>query len=623
MKKIFIIFTILYTVLGANQTNINVTLNEAITVRTKSIVYSPKKTTLYPLANVNIIAKTINPIEQKWYKLEKGGYILGSSIDIEDKNLAVEDHSVYSYKKEDKEYKVISEPFVKTRKYPSHSAPFKGVLKKYTVVRSKFIYNDEENGKWIQIDKEFIPLESVEDLSAITEINKHEQEVKEVKTIKEDRISLAARDMKKNQNDEIKIIEQEPISKLEEDIVITKVEENNNQCKIDFDSLVKSSLKRHPSILMSKSMLDSTLAELDSKEWELFPTVSLNYDYKSSDKNKIVATVEQPIWTGGKISAEINKAYAQKDEATASLDEAKLKLIDVYLKTIKDYMQSKSKLAIVKDNLDEYEKISMTFQRMMQAGILSQADKNLFNSKIASLKSEQIIANSKLDISIMKLELLSDESIDCDVYFENRSILNYNDSIRDLAELLDMTHPTLKVFKNRLKSIQEDLILSKSIFWPKLSIKGEHRHGALYKTSEDEDENIAYASLSVNFGAGLSSFSNVAKARAEINKIKMEILSKKKDLTDRLVDDYMNFVKSKEYTKILLKDVWTATQIYNSNKRLFESQKKSWLDLVNSYSELSRQKIKYEEQGIENIILEYLIALESGLIDLNTFGIKK
>lgn len=397
----------------------------------------------------------------------------------------------------------------------------------------------------------------------------------------------------------------------------------NTQCKIGFDTLVKASLEKHPSILVSKSMLESALAQIDSSEWEAYPTLSMDYSYKNSDKKKTIVTIEQPIFAGGRISAEINQAYAKKDEATASLDEAKLKLIDLYLKTIKDYMQSKSKIMILEENINEYKKLYVTFERMRKAGIMSQADKNLFDSKIAALKSEQIITNSKFEISKIKLEILSDQSIDCNINYDFRLILKNNFTVKSLSKNLEITHPTLKVLESKLRTAEEELAINKSVFSPKLSIKAEHRAGGIYDTTTLENENIAYASMTLNFGAGLSSFSNITKAKANINKAKMEILMRKKDLLDELVNNYLSLIKVKEQTKILLKDLWTTTQIYNSNKRLFKSQQKSWLDLVNSYSELSKQKIKYEELLIDENILENLISLESGLIDLNTFGIKE
>jgi len=404
---------------------------------------------------------------------------------------------------------------------------------------------------------------------------------------------------------------------------VAYAEGSNSSCSIEFEQLVLDGLNTHPSIEMSRETIKGAQFEVDSAKWGYFPSPSVDYSVKSSDKNQITARLEQPIWTGGKLNSTYDKAKALQKEANHELDENRYKLIENYIDALKEYLKAQEKITVLNQNKKQFYELSKMLDRFMNAGALSQTDKNLLNSRIASISSDLIITKSKYKVSNIQLEILTGKKINCNVIFNHQDILPMQVDADKLVNYLQEFHPTLKMMDAKILAAIAEVDNAKAKLWPSLVLRGEHVQGSVYDddNSEPENETLVYFSLNVSTGAGLSGLSNIDKAKIDISRTKFEKSTKLKELLDKLMADYTNYITAVSHTQMVEEDIKIAQLIFESNERLFLSQKKSWLDLVNSLSELNKQKVKYTELLIDKNILEYKIALKTGKVNLETLEV--
>ena len=395
----------------------------------------------------------------------------------------------------------------------------------------------------------------------------------------------------------------------------------NNSCNIEFEDLVLDGLEFHPSIEMSRESIKGAKFEVDSAEWGYYPSPSLEYSLKSLNQKQLVARLDQPIWTGGKLDSTYAKAKALQKEANHELDENRYKLVDNYTNVLKEYLKSKDKIKVLNHNKKQFYELSKMLDRFMKAGELSLTDKNLLNSRIASISSDLVITKSKHKVSNIQIEILSGKKINCNINFNHNKILPMQVDVDRLVTSLQAFHPTLKIMDAKILSSIAEMENAKSNMWPTLVLRGEHVRGTVYDESEPENETLVYLSLKVSIGAGLSGLTKIDKARISISRTKFEKNAKLKELLDKLMSDYTNYITAVSHLQMIQDDIQVAQLIFESNERLFLSQKKSWLDLVNSLSELSKQKIKYAELQVEKKILEYKIALTTGKVNLVTLEV--
>ena len=102
---------------------------------------------------------------------------------------------------------------------------------------------------------------------------------------------------------------------------------------MNFEDLISKAVNHHPSIQMSQEAFKMSDEELNSAKWQYFPTPSV--DFSNSSKNdQVVAKLEQPLWTGGKLDSQYDIALANKAEAGYTLEESKYKLEDLNVKSL-------------------------------------------------------------------------------------------------------------------------------------------------------------------------------------------------------------------------------------------------------------------------------------------------
>lgn len=395
-------------------------------------------------------------------------------------------------------------------------------------------------------------------------------------------------------------------------------EKTQTQCSISFDSILNEGLGSHPSISMSQKMIEGAEYSEDSAFWGYFPSPSVDVSFKSADEKQTTMRLDQPLWTGGKLDAAYDKAKAEKNEAKNGYDENQYKLIDTYLSSLKEYLLSQEKIKVLNQNKLQFMELREMLERMMKAGVLSQTDKDLLNSRIATLYADLVVTKAKFRIAKVQFEILTGRVLECDIKFDYKKVLNETTPIENyIGELLE-THPSLKIMDAKIRSAISDVGASKSTLWPSLVLRAEHRSGTIYNEIEPESEDLVYMSLNIATGGGLSALSNINKAKINVSKVKYEKLNKEKELIDQLMKDYTNYITVNAQKKIVYGNIKTQTKLYESNKRLFLSQQKKWLDVVNTLSELNKQKISYAKLTEESKILEYKIALKTGKIYLTT-----
>jgi adhesin transport system outer membrane protein len=383
---------------------------------------------------------------------------------------------------------------------------------------------------------------------------------------------------------------------------------------MNFEDLISKAVNHHPSIQMSQEAFKMSDEELNSAKWQYFPTPSV--DFSNSSKNdQVVAKLEQPLWTGGKLDSQYDIALANKAEAGYTLEESKYKLVERILNLLQAYSQGKSAEISLQEGYDRLSKFSEMIDRRVESGISSQSDEVLLNSRLIQIKSDLANAKSKKTLALKQLSLLVGENIES-INF-NLDKFNF-DNIQSSVLIDDMTkfHPTLKKMDEQLKGSIHQVSKEESALYPTLSLVAEHKSGDVYTENNNISDNAVYLSLKATTGAGLSLLSNVEKAKLNTKRVKSEKDTKEQELTDAFIIDYNNMLLAKDKLANLKLNQEFSGEVFESYKRLFIAGKKQWLDLVNSSKELMDVSVSYRDTKELYNILKYKIALQSGRINL-------
>ena len=383
---------------------------------------------------------------------------------------------------------------------------------------------------------------------------------------------------------------------------------------MNFEDLISKAVNHHPSIQMSQEAFKMSEEELNSAKWQYFPTPSV--DYSNSSKNdQVVAKLEQPLWTGGKLDSQYDIALSSKAEAGYTLEESKYRLVERILNLLQAYSQGKSAEISLKEGYDRLSEFTVMIDKRIEAGISSQSDEILLNSRLIQIKSDLINAKSKKTLALKQLSLLVGENIES-INF-NLDKFNF-DNTQSSILIDDMVkfHPTLKKMDEQLKGSIHQVSKEESALYPTLSLVAEHKQGDVYTENNNTSDNAVYLSLKATTGAGLSLLSNVEKAKLNTKRLKSEKDTKEQELIDSFIIDYNNMTLAKEKLANQKLNQQFSGEVFEANKKLFIAGKKQWLDLVNSSKELMDISVSYRDTKELYNILKYKIALQTGKINL-------
>ncbi len=78
--------------------------------------------------------------------------------------------------------------------------------------------------------------------------------------------------------------------------------------------------EKYPSVLSARAALKAAASDVRSAKWLRFPTLNGNFTYlddQSSPEPQLI--VEAPVWSGGRLSANIRQAKARENATSAQL----------------------------------------------------------------------------------------------------------------------------------------------------------------------------------------------------------------------------------------------------------------------------------------------------------------
>jgi len=397
----------------------------------------------------------------------------------------------------------------------------------------------------------------------------------------------------------------------------------NDICKTNSNELISQLVTNHPSIKMSQEIIQGAKERVDSAFWGFFPTPSIDVSAKDNDRNVAVARLDQPIWTGGKLTSKYDIANSKEEENIFELQETSYKLIENFFSVLESYEQSKANIVELQEGLNNLNKFDDMIDRRMDAGVSSNSDKDLLNARIEQINSDMIMAKNRYKVAMLQLELMLDVKLSCDVSLNNILVTNTTNIESSIDRLLNF-HPTIKKLNIQIQTKKYELDYTKASIMPNLSLRAEHREGDLYNDNynKSNDQDLVYMTFTATTNAGLSVMSDIAAARVKINEIEYLKKSSEKELIDKILSDYNSYEIAKNRVKILNSSISSAQNVLESYTRLFLAGKRQWLDLVNASKELMQYKIELANLLVSKDILAYKLALKNGQIDLLNGEIK-
>ena len=286
--------------------------------------------------------------------------------------------------------------------------------------------------------------------------------------------------------------------------------------------------------------------------------------------------VDQPIWNGGRIGGQIDRA-----NTALTVSEAKAVEVaeSVAIQSINSYFEAvlaKRRLEKLEGSRGILQELVATIKRRVDQQVSPNSDLVLAESRLAEIEQQITFAQASFysarETYRQVTGLYNYDFVDMPTYDR----LTMHPASTGLVEEAIQCNPTTRVAAAERELAGVDTDLAKSQLYPQLS--------AQYSLNEITGSRFGLV-VTAQLQNGLSQFSVVDSSRTRELELEAETEAAGLDGRLRVTNDLLLNYSSRDQVPIGMRSVAAAAEVTASYRRQFIAGRRSWLDVVNAVRE--------------------------------------
>jgi adhesin transport system outer membrane protein len=346
--------------------------------------------------------------------------------------------------------------------------------------------------------------------------------------------------------------------------------------------LVERALATHPSAGAARAEVAAARSELSASRWSLFPGVSVESfaDSRKDGDFSTAVSVEQPLWTGGRISAGIRQSSSRLDAALASLDEVCLDLAQRTVQAYVDVQRLRRRARILEDSLDEHRKLVDSMQRRVAQEISPASDLQLAQSRTRQTEIDALQTEAEADVALLRLKALTgNDELQVAALLDYRE-REYEGSPADmLRAALDFDPRTRRVVAEAAIAGAE-VSLRKSELMPQVGLRYQHYLGG--KDALDDQLGLVFR---IQADGGLSRVSAINAAKQREHAAALAVDTAARDQRQTVLSALTDNSAARRRALAGRDATLAAKSVTDSFLRQFAAGRRTWPEVLNSVRE--------------------------------------
>ena len=390
------------------------------------------------------------------------------------------------------------------------------------------------------------------------------------------------------------------------------------------EKLIASALASHPAAQGQRALVESSQAGVDSARWQFYPTPSVSVETANASAadpvyqgDRLVSTVrlQQPLWTGGRLTAGMDKAEAGLIQGQASLEEVRLQLGLRVLQAYGDWLSAHLKTLANEKSLSTHVRLREQVKRRLSEGASAESDVRLAVARLEAISADVTAGVTQREIALARLGQLLGHPVDgAALTVAPAAPRALDGSAHAVLERALGISPTVAKAQAQAR-VQEAVIAERRAdLSPEVYARIERQYGN-YSFANGAPENRIFIGISSRFGAGLSTLSNIEAARSQHAAALTEVEVQSRTVSEQVLADHalaLSVVSRLAATNASLQATEDVSASYD---RQFLAGRKSWLDVMNAARELAQTELQWADLKATQVVVTWRLAAYTRGID--------
>ncbi len=382
-----------------------------------------------------------------------------------------------------------------------------------------------------------------------------------------------------------------------------------------FEQVLESAWRSHPAVLGRKSAQRAARAEQKGARWQFLPTPTLEVARQDSSqsKNQGVFRLEQPIWTGGRITSGLDVADSRLNAAGAALHEVKH---DLSIKTIAVYteaLRQQARLQHATTGLGEHEKLLSMIKRRVEQDVSSATDLRLTESRYYQAANDLSTIKQAYNNALTQLSQLNGSPVTqiSAQGVQDVDISTPNTLETALTEAFEYS-PILRRLAFEEDAALADVSVKRAAYYPLLALRLENSRSQLQGVMVSDSRVLAV--LVGQPGAGLAAVAGVDGAIARHESARLARESAQRDLTERITLDWGEWVAARQRLENASQASAMSAEVFESYTRQYAIGRKSWIDVLNAVRESTQAQFALEDVRVQALAASLRLRVQMGVL---------
>jgi adhesin transport system outer membrane protein len=384
------------------------------------------------------------------------------------------------------------------------------------------------------------------------------------------------------------------------------------------DQLISQALVSHPSAQVQQALAQAAQTGVDSARWQFYPTPSVGIERSRAsaadpsyqgDSHVSTLRLQQPLWTGGRLTAGLDKAQAGLAASQAALEEVRQQLALRVVQAYGDWLAAHLKNLANEKSLATHTRLRDQVRRRISEGLSAQSDLTLALARLETLAADMSVAHAQQDIALSRLGQLLGRYVSSAELGTTFAMPRRIDA--GLQTLLDMARsvsPVVQKVQAQARVQEATLAERRSELSPEVYLRAERQYGN-YSFANAAPETRLFIGLNSRFGAGLSNLSNVEGASLQLQAAQAEVAVQSRNVNEQILADHALAASAGERLTAINASLKAAQDVSESYDRQFLAGRKSWLDVMNAARELAQTEGMLADIESTQVVVTWRLAI--------------
>lgn len=386
---------------------------------------------------------------------------------------------------------------------------------------------------------------------------------------------------------------------------------------LDLDALLIRATQTHPLVNAAKADELAAVEGVKAAKLGMLPTPSISTAHDKENGLVSTVSIRQPLWTGGRLTAQINQSVYDNKAASAYVFEQQNTVAKNTIDIWRSYIYAIALQELYIDSLARLREFEAMMERRVEQGVSAKIELDLVKNRIYQDQNSLQNAVEQERVAGARLAQLIGE---------NLGSKNFNITMKSLTDYAKAQsanfetqvfgnsgnfHPSVVRQHFQVEAAKQEAKAQAASRYPNVYAQYQHT----FEIENGENEGDFSVGMSYDPGAGFSSLALTRAATARALSLTQTQEATRRTVMENLQTQYQEFVSARDRERSILLAIDGAKLVVDSYGRQFIAGRKSWLEVLNAV----REHTQYEQQLLEvqsqMVASFYKLQVDFGVMD--------